>query len=347
MSRNVAQRAKRMFRRRPPNEPTPQPPVSMAMAVQIVETAGPTSRRYSLYSPELNLIAESEYTEGTSPAIAHEYIWFGGQPVAQIDGTNTTQWTFTDHLGTPVLQTDVGATVTWRAEHEPYGQIFQLRTGENRHQPLRLPGQEAEQLNLGINGYTERSYNIFRWYRAGWGRYSQADPVGIEDHANLFLYGHASPTLLIDPSGLAACKACDECPSGEWMFDTDYLIPPRAAGWAFGGGRTYTSGTYVCKDNRLKRVPVQIECRLSGPIMGAGVGFTGPSGFYPSACGCNSSELLGTSGGISGWIGPFSLDFGRCSANGQPGGITFSIGVAIRALGAGWASTRCTTRRRR
>lgn len=28
-------------------------------------------------------------------------------------------------------------------------------------------------------GGTEETYNIFRWYRGGWGRYTQADPVGI------------------------------------------------------------------------------------------------------------------------------------------------------------------------
>lgn len=25
---------------------------------------------------------------------------------------------------------------------------------------------------------TEENYNVFRWYRAGWGRYTQADPLG-------------------------------------------------------------------------------------------------------------------------------------------------------------------------
>ena len=62
-----------------------------------------------------------------------------------------------------------------------------MRTGDS-HQPLRLPGQEAEQLNLGPNGMTERSYNIFRWYRGGWGRYSQGDRFisPRSDEPNLF-----------------------------------------------------------------------------------------------------------------------------------------------------------------
>jgi hypothetical protein len=88
--------------------------------------------------------------------------------VAQVDAGTTTHWTFTDHLGTPTIQTDTSAAIYWRAEHEPYGKVFALRSAD-QHQPLRLPGQEAEQLNLGPNGATERSYNIFRWYRPTWG----------------------------------------------------------------------------------------------------------------------------------------------------------------------------------
>ena len=211
VSRNVAQRARRLFRPRRPSDPAAQPPVSMAMAAQIVQTASASSRRYSFYTPELNLMAESEYTDGASPAIAHEYIWFAGQPVAQIDSaTSTTHWTFTDHLGTPILQTGATPAVTWRAEHEPYGQIYQLRSGQNRHQPLRFPGQEAEQLSLGINGYTERSYNIFRWYRARWGRYSQTDPSGLAPDQNLFRYVKSNPVRLTDSRGLQTSGPCDQ-----------------------------------------------------------------------------------------------------------------------------------------
>ena len=32
------------------------------------------------------------------------------------------------------------------------------------------------------------TYNIFRWYRAGWGRYSQGDPIGLSGGLNLLGY---------------------------------------------------------------------------------------------------------------------------------------------------------------
>ena len=116
---------------------------------------------------------------------AGETLWFGGEPLAQINNsTGEVAYYFNDHLGTPILQTNQTAQVVWRAEYEPYGQVFTLRAGEGRHQPLRLPGQEAEQFDSGANGVSERSYNIFRWYRAGWGRYTQADPVGLNGLKN-------------------------------------------------------------------------------------------------------------------------------------------------------------------
>jgi RHS repeat-associated protein len=93
--------------------------------------------------------------------------------VAQLDTTGT-HWTFTDHRGAPLMQTDIGATPTWQAEYDPYGSVFKLRAGDV-HQPLRLPGQSAEQFDFGANGSTERSYTTTRWYQPTWGRYEQPD----------------------------------------------------------------------------------------------------------------------------------------------------------------------------
>ena len=218
----------------------PEPAVTLGFRGDFIDYApvakatAPT-HRYSLYTPELNLLAETELTTAATPAIKYEYIWFGGRPVAQVsDGSIT--WTFTDHLGTPIIQTDAETNVIWRAEYEPYGNIYALRTPD-RHQPLRLPGQEAEQLDGFANGNTDRSYNIFRWYRAGWGRYTQVDPIGVggrgqfdardgsvtafdaarvrrklqaeQSRAHLdsllapFSYVEDNPTRFIDPRGLA------------------------------------------------------------------------------------------------------------------------------------------------
>jgi RHS repeat-associated protein len=133
--------------------------------------------------------------------------WFNGQPAVQIDSsTGDMAWYFNDHLGTPILQTDATASEIWHVERDPYGTPFATITGPTRHQPLALPGQEQ-------NG--ELSYNIFRWYRAGWGRYTQADPMIKVDRSRTDVYSYVEgrPITHVDPFGLFGQKGC--CPDEE------------------------------------------------------------------------------------------------------------------------------------
>ena len=67
---------RRMLRRPEP----PVPPVSMSVEAQFVGETNSTidMTRYSLYSPELQLIAETS-TTAVTPWIANEYVWFNGE----------------------------------------------------------------------------------------------------------------------------------------------------------------------------------------------------------------------------------------------------------------------------
>ena len=170
----------------------------------------------------MNLLSESAITASGRPAIAFDYVWFAGRPVAEVDSIET-DWNFADHLGTPIIQTNSSGSISYQAEYEPYGKVFALRAGDV-HQPLRFPGQVAEQFDLGANGATERSYNVFRWYRPGWGRYTQTDPdqhplvrergptgtsaeirfrrdkeTKFASDANLYWYAQDNPVKLTDP----------------------------------------------------------------------------------------------------------------------------------------------------
>jgi RHS repeat-associated protein len=158
------------------------------------------------YSPELRLLNWTVNPSGT-PVPENDIVWFGERPVAQ-DSASTpsaTHWTFADHLGTPLLQTDALASVVWRVEHEPFGNVFQVRTDTiNGNQPLRLPGQEV----AWGDSLEEESYNIFRWYRSGIGRYTQADPLGLQGGTPyplnaMYAYSSLNPLRFVDPKGLA------------------------------------------------------------------------------------------------------------------------------------------------
>ncbi len=53
---------------------------------------------------------------------------------------------------------------------------------------------EAEEIGL-----PKMYYNVFRWYRAGWGRYLQSDPLS---PILGYWYSRANPTNWVDPLGL-------------------------------------------------------------------------------------------------------------------------------------------------
>jgi RHS repeat-associated protein len=165
------------------------------------------AHRYFFYTPELQLLAitvddaDNPWSQGSSSlatplATNTEITWFAGLPIAEFGAPRTPQdnqiltvrgrrprpaslaattlyYTFTDHLGTPLLQADAAATVTWRVEYEPFGNVWKTRSGNSADQPLRFPGQELAMTWEG----GEENYNIFRWYRASFGRYTQSDPV--------------------------------------------------------------------------------------------------------------------------------------------------------------------------
>jgi RHS repeat-associated protein len=178
-----------------------------------------TARRFSIYTPELQLLAvtldDASSVWALSAAdknIHYEIVWFAGRPVAQVTPAGPRLFTFADHLGTPIVQTDATATVTWRAEYEPFGNVWEMRTGPRTAQPLRFPGQEFA---MNWEGQ-EENYNIHRWYRSGWGRYTQSDPIGFNGGTNLYAYVGGNPINASDPLGLKTELVCRPVRPGGW-----------------------------------------------------------------------------------------------------------------------------------
>jgi RHS repeat-associated protein len=166
-----------------------------------VKASGHEGTRLSIYDDDLRLESESA-TSGD--AIGDDYIYLGAEPVAQEDVGGATHWTVTDLRGAAFLQTGSSGGVFWQADYYPYGSIYALRTPD-AHQPLRQPGQEAEEFSTsdGPNGATGRFYNGMRWYRPLWGRYTQPDPIiNLTNPMSRYAYGLDEPLAYGDRYGL-------------------------------------------------------------------------------------------------------------------------------------------------
>lgn len=219
---------------------------------------GDWATRYFYYTPELQLLAVSEDTGPNLWAMTvlpvpmrYQIIWFAGLPVAQTrnDQLNALRYTFTDHLGTPLLQTDANANVVWQAEYEPFGSIYKMRVGERLDQPLRFPGQEAAMTWEGM----EENYNIFRWYRAGWGRYTSPDPWELYLYSeNAFAYVGGNPVRRRDPLGLFAIdKSCNKQPFQGVASAFDSMCKKTTNGTQCGNALKGVSLVLFGSDNKL------------------------------------------------------------------------------------------------
>ena len=212
---------------------------------------------------------------------------------------------------------DESGAISRTVDHLPFGETVSEEHSEN-DPGLRYPGQwtvpEAEALGL-----PEMFYNGFRWYRAGWGRYSQADPLGggnlfrgLDVPESLYEYAQGNPLVFFDPLGLCTCS--DQCP--EWSY---FGV---GGGGALVGGMFLSRGNFTCTSNGSS-VPVKTICLVGGLIGAAGLGIEGDLGFNRVHA-CNKAGLLGSGHGSMGTIGPFSVSG---TADGTIGGIGRSTGL--------------------
>jgi RHS repeat-associated protein len=109
----------------------------------------------------------------------------------------TTRYQFGNHLGTACLELDEGGAVISYEEYYPYGATsYQagrtlIDVGLKRY---RYIGSERDE-ETGL-------YYCGARYYAGWlGRWTSADPKGIDGGLNLYGYGRGNPVVFSDPGG--------------------------------------------------------------------------------------------------------------------------------------------------
>jgi hypothetical protein len=60
------------------------------------------------------------------------------------------------------------------------------------------------------------------------------------------------------------------------------------------------------------------------------------------ACACKEQDLFGKAMGWTGWFGPFNIDGGKCATDDNK--MTNGLGYS-KSWGAGFAATKCTTKK--
>jgi RHS repeat-associated protein len=169
-----------------------------------------------VYDEDGTLIAQT-LTGGaqTSWGQSARYVYLptasGPMPVAAIYGTKHYAIQ-SDHLNTPrrLIQSD--GQVAWQWAYSAFGeekpttaktrfanaelnQSFGTTTVPAVTFNLRYPGQYFDQ-------ETNPHYNYHRSYSATTGRYTQADPIGLDGSWNRFAYAELNPISKTDPTGL-------------------------------------------------------------------------------------------------------------------------------------------------
>jgi RHS repeat-associated protein len=147
-------------------------------------------------------------TETLLGSSTERVLYLAGRPVAIARGNVGALdllYLTTDHLGTPIAACDDSGTLLWSGGFEPFGTDWLAGTAGGASENgvwLRFPGQWVDGSWDASSSGATAAYNLFRWYEAGSGRYSRADPLGYEGSFHPYAYAEAVPTRYLDPLGL-------------------------------------------------------------------------------------------------------------------------------------------------
>ncbi|PSL45406.1 RHS repeat-associated protein [Chitinophaga niastensis] len=114
-----------------------------------------------------------------------------------VSGAPLVRYQYSNHLGSSALELDDAAKAISYEAYFPFGTTSYSTTDASREIPAkryRYTGKERDE-ESGLN------YHSARYYAPWLCRWTAADPIGIKDGLNIYVYSHNNPTRFIDPTG--------------------------------------------------------------------------------------------------------------------------------------------------
>ncbi len=111
------------------------------------------------------------------------------------------RYQFSNHLGSASLELDNRAQILSYEEYTPYGSTTYQAVRSQTETPKRYRYTGKERDNE--SGFY---HHQFRYYAPWLCRWISCDPIGIDDHINLYVYVHNNPVNTTDPLGLRSWR---------------------------------------------------------------------------------------------------------------------------------------------
>lgn len=126
------------------------------------------------------------------------------------------RYQFGNHLGSATLELDEQAQIISYEEYSPYG--------SSTYQAVRSQAETAKRYRYTGKERDEESglyYQGARYYASWLERWVSADPIGIKDGPNLYVYARSNPTNLTDSTGTECNSSTASCPEPNATITTE------------------------------------------------------------------------------------------------------------------------------
>ncbi|WP_306524235.1 RHS repeat-associated core domain-containing protein [Dokdonella sp.] len=225
-------------------------------AVKGLDFGAAANEHYYIYDQGGTMLGD--YQPGI---LQRELIYLAEQPVGVVTQVGKAMpklsYVEPDHLGTPRSVIDPAtnqALWKWDLRGNAFGNDAPNDDPDGNGQAFgfdwRFPGQYRD-------AETGLSYNYFRDYEPGTGRYIESDPIGLDGGIDTYGYSYQNPTNVIDPTGLDGweCRRPLGKPpgtKGPAVFNHQYLCVTRTDGTIECGSQT-TDGNGLFSPGRPTR----------------------------------------------------------------------------------------------